>query len=352
MRPSVLLAGSTLGFASSSRAINILLNNDDGFGSGNLREVYRLLKNAGHNGQSSRATGNRHLQLMEAVWIVAPAVDQSGRGGRSYFTKLGNLSGPSQHDIVPEGAPSIGTDPHDSHIWYYNGTPVACTLVALDYVLPRHAPFKVPDLVVSGPNFGPNLGPFYWTAAGTAGASYVATERSVASIAISARNKDVAYFDIKDENNEATWAAKVSVKIIEQVIRSAPAGGPLLPLGYGLSVNIPVLTANSSDPEIVQTRMTGDADIYEAVFDPATGVFDWVNIKPYAVALNTCVNGDCALPGETNVVKNGRVSVSVYITDYDAPVTEHAESIMERVRPLTNKGREAAQVQRADVLGK
>jgi hypothetical protein len=67
----------------------------------------------------------------------------------------------------------VGSDPIDSHIWYYNGTPAACTFVALDYVLPRYANFSVPDLVVTGPNYGTNLGPFVWTLSGTAGAAYV-----------------------------------------------------------------------------------------------------------------------------------------------------------------------------------
>ena len=42
----------SLALAGSAQALNILLNNDDGFASGNLREVYRLLKEAGHNGMS------------------------------------------------------------------------------------------------------------------------------------------------------------------------------------------------------------------------------------------------------------------------------------------------------------
>lgn len=52
MRFSSLIAAATFFLVSSSQAINILLNNDDGFGSGNLRELYRLLKKAGHNGSS------------------------------------------------------------------------------------------------------------------------------------------------------------------------------------------------------------------------------------------------------------------------------------------------------------
>lgn len=49
MRLSSFLAG-VLCLVPSAQAVNILLNNDDGFGSGNIREVYRLLKKAGHNG--------------------------------------------------------------------------------------------------------------------------------------------------------------------------------------------------------------------------------------------------------------------------------------------------------------
>ncbi|VUC26164.1 unnamed protein product [Clonostachys rosea] len=317
MRLSSLLAGASLAFATSSQALNILLNNDDGFGSANLREVYRLLKKDGHD-----------------VWIVAPALPQSGQGGRSEFTQYANLTGPSQYNIIPAGEPSIGTDPNDSHIWYYNGTPAACTFVALDYVLPRFADFKVPDLVVTGPNYGTNLGPFVWTLSGTAGAAYAATHRSIPAIALSASNKATAYFDIHNETNPATWAAEVGVKVVNTVISSSPKGGPLLPLGYGLNVNIPELKGNHSDLKYVQTRMTGNAHVNEAVLDAEKGTFDWANIKPYAAGVNTCVNGDCSLEGETYVVENGAVSISIYIVDYTAPSTKSTQSIMQRIDPL------------------
>jgi 5'-nucleotidase len=42
-----------LGLASSSDALKILMGNDDGFGSGNLRELYKLLVDAGHEGKMS-----------------------------------------------------------------------------------------------------------------------------------------------------------------------------------------------------------------------------------------------------------------------------------------------------------
>ncbi|TQV92300.1 hypothetical protein V2A60_006987 [Cordyceps javanica] len=309
----------SLALAGSAQALNILLNNDDGFASGNLREVYRLLKEAGHN-----------------AWIVAPATKQSGMGGKSDFSSEGNLTAASQYDLIPKGAPSIGSDPHDSHIWYYNGTPASCTFVALDYVLPRFADFKVPDLVLTGPNFGTNLGPFVWTLSGTAGAAYAATHRSVPAISLSGSNPEVPYFDVKNGSDPATLVAKMAIKVVNQVIKSSPKGGPLLPLGYGLNVNIPELKANGTEPEIVRTRMTGNAHVNEAVWDPKKGIFTWANIKPYAAGVNACVHGDCSLPGETYVVENGGIAVSIYTVDYDAPSGKYASSIMQRLKPLTS----------------
>ena len=42
---------AALGLAQVSNGIKILMNNDDGFGGGNIRELYRLLKDAGHDGK-------------------------------------------------------------------------------------------------------------------------------------------------------------------------------------------------------------------------------------------------------------------------------------------------------------
>ncbi|KAM0261549.1 hypothetical protein ACHAPA_009719 [Fusarium lateritium] len=298
----------------SKMALNILLNNDDGFGSANLRETYRLLKGKGHN-----------------VWIVAPATKQSGKGGASDFTTEGNLTAPSMYDLIPKGAPSVGSDPKDSQIWYYNGTPAACTFVALDYVLPRYANFSVPDLIVTGPNFGTNLGGFVWTLSGTAGAAYAATNRGIPAIAISASNQETPYTELTNRTNPATWAAEAAVKFVDNFISTAPKTGPLLPTGYGVNVNIPVLTKKNHDPAFVQTRFTGNAHVNEAVLDKEKGTFTWANIKPYAAGVNACINGDCSLPGETYVVENGQASVSFYTVDYSAPSTAYTQSLIKRV---------------------
>lgn len=108
MRLSTIFAGAAL--CSTSQALNILLNNDDGFGSANLRETYRLFKEKGHNGNpSNNDPGTNKTNIWPTVWLVAPATKQSGKGGASDFTAEANLTGPSQYDLIPKGAPSVWT---------------------------------------------------------------------------------------------------------------------------------------------------------------------------------------------------------------------------------------------------
>ena len=57
---STVLAAA-LGLASSCDALKILMGNDDGFGSGNLRELYKLLINAGHEGKYRAKTPSLNL---------------------------------------------------------------------------------------------------------------------------------------------------------------------------------------------------------------------------------------------------------------------------------------------------
>ncbi|KAF2636237.1 sure-like protein, partial [Massarina eburnea CBS 473.64] len=331
---------AALGLVWTTDAAKILMGNDDGFGSGNIREFYRLLKEAGHD-----------------VIIVAPVINQSGQGGRSDFSTSANLTGPSQYNIVPAGSPAVGSDPNDSHIWYYNGTPAACTFVALDYVLPRYFPDwnAAPDLFVAGPNYGTNAGPFVYTLAGTLGATYSAISRSIPGIAFSASNTAVSYADIKNTSNPATWAAQVSFNIVEAFLNATGEEQEVLPLGYGVNVNIPPLTS-SEMPEVVKTRLTGDAETDVAVYNATSKTFTWGNVEPKAAGVNACINGDCKLPGETYVVKGGKVSLSVFTIDYDAPEMAYTEDVFAKVDSLTEEskgnGTETYRKRRAVPAGK
>jgi 5'-nucleotidase len=48
MRSTLFTAALSL--ATAANGLKILMNNDDGFGSGNLRELYGMLKEDGHDG--------------------------------------------------------------------------------------------------------------------------------------------------------------------------------------------------------------------------------------------------------------------------------------------------------------
>lgn len=254
--------------------------------------------------------------------------------------------------IVKAGAPSIGPDPNDSHIWYFNGTPSACVQVGLDYVLPRYANFSVPDLVLSGPNYGLNLGPFLYTLAGTLGATYTAVERGIPAIGYSGGySVQTAYYHVNETTkaglkDPATIYGQLAADLAQQLITNVAknGGGRLLPFGYGINVNIPYITSFVNDscvaPPYVLTRMTGGAVVDKAVYNETTGLFKYGDLVTEGT--NTCINGDCSLPGETDVLESGcKSSVSVFTTDYDAPIKGECgggKDVRSLLEPLVGSG--------------
>ncbi|KAF2170511.1 hypothetical protein M409DRAFT_64222 [Zasmidium cellare ATCC 36951] len=324
MRFSITAAvTAALALSSQSFALNILLGNDDGFAAANVRETYRLLKQEGHN-----------------VVLVASADNQSGMGGRAVFTNNASLVVNSEYNIIPAGSPSIGTDPNDHSIWYYNGTPAACAFVGLDYVIPNFTNFSHPDLVIAGPNFGTNLGPFLYTLSGTAGYTYASVGRGYPAIAFSGGNSEQRSYQWINQTtasghpDPATIQAQLALKVVNALIKSTPPGERLLPLGYGLAVNTPFITSLTNDtcinPPFVQTRLTGGADYDIAAYNATSRTFTYQNIVPPGG--NTCINGDCSLPGETNVVNTGcQGSISVFTVDYDAPLGKAQTDVRSRL---------------------
>ncbi|CAK7203703.1 hypothetical protein SEUCBS139899_006447 [Sporothrix eucalyptigena] len=314
MKAASILAG--LALAATSHGLNVLITNDDGFGTANIRAMYYAMKALGHN-----------------CYIVASSSDQSGQGSRLIFTNNAKLTSDSEFGIVKSGAPSIGQDPNDDHIWYYNGSPATQVLVALDYVLPNHANFSVPDLVLAGPNYGLNVGPFLYSISGTLGATQTAIERGIPAIAFAGSyGTQTAYYDIKPSTSAGLQdpatitgrlAATLAQAFIDKAASSNSSSGRVLPLGYGVSVNIPLITSFTDDscvnPPFVRARMTGGGEFTsKAVYDNATGLFGSANFADSGT--NMCINGDCSLPGEIEVINSGcKSSVVIFTIDYDAP---------------------------------
>lgn len=61
--------------------------------------------------------------------MVAPAVDNSGKGSRLIFDTSAVLQSASEFNLIPAGAPSLGYDRIGPKIWCYNSTSAVCTLV-------------------------------------------------------------------------------------------------------------------------------------------------------------------------------------------------------------------------------
>lgn len=169
---------------------------------------------------------------------------------------------------------------------------------------------------------------FLSTLSGTIGTAYTAIEKGIPAIAFCATySVQTPYFQVNTITvvglqDPATITARLSASLAQQLITNAK-GGRILPLSYGLNVNIPLITSftNNScvNPPIIQTRMTGGADVDTAVYNATTGLFTFGNLATNGT--NTCSNGDCSLPGETGVLATGcRSAVSVFTVDYDAPL--------------------------------
>jgi 5'-nucleotidase len=178
-------------------------------------------------------------------------------------------------EIVKAGVPSIGTDPNDSHIWYYNGTPSACVQVALDYIFPAFTNMTngTSDLVLSGPNYGDNVGDFAYTRSGTIGATYFAIGREILAITYSANcsyGVGIPYYQVNATTpaglkDPAMIARELAADLAQHLIVKAD-GGRVLPLGYGVNVNFPYITSyvdtSCVNPPFIQSRMTGGAYSY------------------------------------------------------------------------------------------
>lgn len=82
-----------------------------------------------------------------------------------------------------------------------------------------------------------------------------------------------------------------------------------------------------------QTRLTGGAFTDSVVYNKTTGLFTYGNLL--TSSLNRCINVNCALPGETDIVDSGCfTAVGVFSIDYDAPVGRDQGMFRQALSPL------------------
>ncbi|KAK0660871.1 putative acid phosphatase [Cercophora samala] len=249
---------------SSVEGLNILITNNDGFGTASVRELYRQMTSLGHN-----------------CYVVASVTAQTGAGLRAEFTTNPRLDADGDWGLVKAGAPSLGTDANDNHIWYYNGTATAQVLVALDYIFPTVCGLEGPDLIISGPNSGSNSDAFLQTLTGAMGATYVAIERGIPAMAFWTGNDAIVYSSLNSSTkaglqDPATISARLASNLAQAFINKAN-GDRILPEGYGVTVDLPYITSETSDectnPPFVLTRATQDVGL-KVAYNHKSGVFN------------------------------------------------------------------------------
>ena len=208
-RHLVVTAALAMGIAQSASALNIVLTNDDSWHTDNIQILFDKLEEAGHD-----------------VVMSAPCAEQSGKSG-----SMGAIAKPMPVDrsLISEDKACVGeTDTSIAYEDFSEGTPVSAALYGID-VLAQEKWGQNPDLVISGPNTGNNLGAMT-IHSGTLGATNVSIARGVPAIAVSAATSDA---------DNAVLVADVVVDIVAELVKKQKEGEPVLPLFTGLNVNTP-----------------------------------------------------------------------------------------------------------------
>ena len=198
----------------------IVLSNDDGLTS-NVLALYHALKESGHD-----------------VIVSVPCTNQSGMGAALKIGyPLAPLAEGCLNDAAKPGDPGAGPMTRsglpEGDFFYVNGTPIMALMYGLD-VVGKARWESGPDLVLSGPNEGQNVGAIN-ISSGTVGNAQFAALRGIPAMALSAG----ANSEAETLNNPISeQVAARSVELISALERTAE-GDALLPRGLALNVNFP-----------------------------------------------------------------------------------------------------------------
>lgn len=204
-------------FSAPASALNIILTNDDSWNTTNIKAMKEALEQKGHE-----------------VIITAPCTGQSGKGGAFGFFKSVMVD-ESRADVNEF---CIGdTDTSKVFKNYVEGTPVMSVLYGIDIAAQRRWG-SAPDLVISGPNEGNNVG-YINNNSGTLGAAMVSLSRGIPAIAISGNENS------KKDPSQGKKIANVVIDIIDKLELTRVGNQPLLPAYTGLNINTPEMLDNN-----------------------------------------------------------------------------------------------------------
>ncbi|KAF2274741.1 sure-like protein [Westerdykella ornata] len=278
-------------------AIRIIQSNDDGWAEGNLRALFTTLVNAGHQ-----------------VILSAPAENKSGSGSSdSQPTKVD--SDGCAWNSCPPNSPPTGANSSDPRLNYVNSYPVTSIKYGIDTVAPKlWGANSKPELALTGPNVGSNVG-LAVQFSGTVGAAvYAARTARIPAIAFSGAS------DTKSPWNDVSFAAKVYADLAFNVTNTIIAKGtPYLPEDVWLNVNF---------PDVSQTKCSNPSQFKYILTRINSGILSKRDVQ-------WC--GTDRLPTESDIIKKTGCYVAISVGDAADKTTVDAERqavVLEKLRPL------------------
>lgn len=293
----------------AASARNIVISNDDGLTS-NVVALYYALKDAGHD-----------------VIVSVPCGNQSGMGAAVRFMQgLEPIEEGCLNGAASPGAPGAGEMTRGGlpkgDFYYVNGTPVMALLYGIDVQAAKRWG-AAPDLVLSGPNEGQNLGAIIVSSGTVSNAQYAAL-RGIPAIALSAgANTASATLD----NPLSAVVAQRSVELVS-VLDTSAANGPVLPTGLALNVNFPDEPAKAP----WQISRIGTYNSYSVRFDENLAASASPTMRaiakqhgakiPQLPGISIGMNEASPAPGQENdesIVYRSAIAVSPMQPGYAAP---------------------------------
>ncbi|KDQ12580.1 hypothetical protein BOTBODRAFT_34309 [Botryobasidium botryosum FD-172 SS1] len=248
--------------------LNVLLSNDDGWATANIRALKQRLEDTGYK-----------------VLISAPSDNRSGTGNSSTTPTLVGSDG-CEFGTCPPGSPAVGHDPNDTSIWYVHAYPVDAVRYGISTLAPQFFGGP-PDLVLAGPNEGTNLGSVT-TNSGTFGAAKEGVIEGIPSIAFSGFGSHRSYTTLGSPSTDPAYImADLAVELVQQIVAS---GSSFLPPKSGLNVNFANVTADCATPSDFEY------------------IFATINPSPDG---DPCTCGARTLPSEASVINGTGCYVSV-----------------------------------------
>lgn len=203
--------------STGAQALNIISSNDDGWAEINIRTTYDALTS--HN---------------YSVIISAPAVDKSGTGSSEATPTV--LSSACEFSSCAKGSPAEGYNATTPEWNYVNSYPATAMEYGIETLSPSWFGGSAPDLAVSGPNVGSNLG-LTTAISGTVGAARKATNLGIPAVAFSGKTGSQTAWNVSPVPAYSTLYADAIATFVDAL--TAQSTEPFLPAGVFLNINFP-----------------------------------------------------------------------------------------------------------------